>query len=217
MRALSWLAAIVLFIAPAAEAQPRRFGGGPPLTAERRARMAERREQIKKKIRAMRAYTLTEELGLDERTAARLFPALGRYDDESDKLLERRVDLQYRLRQAESLRDPRALDRLIDEAVANQRSLWDLEDRRVAELRKILTPAQTARLLVVLPALERKIERQLRRAVLRRAEPPSGPGGVTGDDIDDAPELDDAELSARPDSGRGAVTSAPKSPGNTPP
>lgn len=210
MRTLHWLAAAVLCMAPAAEAQPRRFGGGPPAAAER---MADRRERIKKKIRAMRAYTLTEELGLDERTAARLFPALGRYDDESDRLLERRIDLQRRLRQADALGDPRAIDRLIDEAVANQRSLWDLEGRRVAELRKILTPTQTARLLVVLPALERKIERQLRKAIQRRA----APGGGAADDIDDDRELDEIEP-ARPDFYRGGPPPmSSKAPGNTAP
>src|SRR5882724_11190230 len=70
-----------------ADAQPRRG----PLAAERRddaggggggPATAERREQVKKKIRAMRAFTLTEELALDEATASRLFPVLARYDDE---------------------------------------------------------------------------------------------------------------------------------------
>jgi hypothetical protein len=57
------------------------------------------------------------------------------------------------------------LDKLIDEAVANQRAFWDSQERRLGELRKILTPAQVARVLVVLPALERKIQNQLQRAI----------------------------------------------------
>lgn len=169
-----------------ADAQPRRGPNGEPGAPEaplerpeRRDRKAERRAQVKKKIRAMRAYTLTEELSLDEATAGRLFPVLARFDEETDRLLERRVDLQRRLRRVDPTRDPRAIDRTIDEAVANQRSFAELEDRRIADLRKILTPVQTARLLVVLPVLERRIETQLRNAIVgpTSSTPRSRPGG----------------------------------------
>lgn len=140
---------------------------------------AQRREEIKKKIRSLRAYALTTELGIDEKTGARLWPVLARYDDEIDRLLQQRVDVHRRLRGADQLRDPRAQDRLVDEAVANQKAFWSVEERRLAELRKILTPAQTARLLVVLPAFERKIQTQLRRAIVRK------PTQLQGADPDD--------------------------------
>src|SRR6185295_10262947 len=122
-----------------ATAQPRR-GGGASQPVERRdaadrGGQTERREQIKKRIRAMRAYLLTEELALDEPAAAKLFPVLSRYDDETDKLLERRVDIQRRLRRADPRKDgttgDRAIDRVIEEAIANQREFWALEDRRI--------------------------------------------------------------------------------------
>ena len=134
-------------------------------------RAAHRREKIKERIRALRAYTLTAELQLDEQTAAKLFPTLKKFDDAFDKLLQQRIDLQRRLDAAGDLKDAKAVDKLIDEAVANQRALWDTEDKRLAELRKILTPAQTARVLIVLPAMERKIQNQLRKAVQRNKAP----------------------------------------------
>lgn len=173
MRRGVWIAVLALALASSAgaSAQPRR--AGPPAAAP--AAISERRERVKKKIRAMRAYMLTEELVLDEQTAGRLFPVLARYDDEIDKLLEHRVDLQRRLRRANTQRDPRAVDRLIDDAVANQHGFWELEDRRLAELRKILTPVQSAKLLVVLPALERRIENQLRRVIVQRRAGASAP------------------------------------------
>ena len=128
---------------------------------------AERREKIKQRIRALRAYTLTEQLKLDEATAAKLFPALAKYDDEFDKLLKARAELQRRLRDASasSSNDSKVVDALIDEALANQRAIWDAEARRLDQLRKILTPAQVARLLVVLPAMERKVQSQLRKVI----------------------------------------------------
>ena len=175
----AFVIALAFFTAlPAVHAQP---GLGP--TA------ATKREKIKKKIRALRAYTLTEELSIDEVTAGKLFPVMAKYDDELDRLLQQRADIERRLKAADDVKDPRALDKLIDEAVANQRAFWDSQERRLGELRKILTPAQTARLLVVLPALERKIENQLRRAIRggggktgRRKE--LGPSPYDGDDDD---------------------------------
>jgi Spy/CpxP family protein refolding chaperone len=219
-RIAAWIAAAALALgaglgAPAG-AQPRRPGA--PAAADRR-------EEIKKRIRAMRAYTLTEELKLDPEIAGQLFPLLARYDDETDKLLEKRVEVQRRLRRAETLRDPRAVDRLIDEALANQRGFRELEDRRLAELRKILTPLQTAKLLVVLPDFERRIQNQLRKAIGQRPGAAgaaggarSAPAGAAADDDD--LELDEALPPRRPRARRDAPAPAgPPSiaPGNTPP
>ena len=149
----------------------------------------DRREAVKKKIRAMRAYTLTDELGLDEKSASKLFPILAKWDDVTDKLLQARVDIQRRLTSGATT-DPKQLDKLIDEAVANQKAFWDLEDKRLAELRKVLTPAQTARLLLVLPAFERRIQNQLKRAINRRGNA----GRAAPDDIDE----DDLDPDATP-------------------
>jgi hypothetical protein len=169
--------------APAALAQP---GQGPaPAPGPGPAPNAQRREEIKKKIRSLRAYALTTELSLDEKTGSRLWPVLARYDDEIDKLLQQRVDVHRRLAAADQLKDPRAQDRLIDEAIANQKAFWSVEERRLGELRKILTPAQTARLLIVLPAFERKIQNQLRRAIVRKPAQVQDPDD--GDDDDDGP------------------------------
>jgi hypothetical protein len=132
----------------------------------------QRRDKIKQRIRALRAYTLTEELELDEATAGKLFPALAKYDDEFDRLLLARADLQRRL-SAESSADAKAIDKLIDDASANQRAIWDTEVRRLDHLRKILTPKQVAKLLVVLPAMERKLQSELRKVVGKADAPKS--------------------------------------------
>jgi len=154
------------------------------------AQVPAKREAVKKKIRALRAYTLTDELQLDEKATSRLFPVLARWDDVTEKLVQQRVDITRRLQTAGQLRDQRAVDKLIDEAIANQKAFWDLEEKRLAELRKVLTPAQTARLLIVLPAFERRIQNQLRRAIARRAG-----AGAVGDMAEDD---DDIDLDQRP-------------------
>ena len=73
---------------------------------------------------------------------------------------------------------------MIDDAIANQKALWASDERRLGELRKVLTPAQVAKLLVVLPALERKIQNQLRKAIENANKP-------AGSDIDDDVEPDE--------------------------
>lgn len=190
MRSLIVLVMLAL-VAPAA-AQPRS--------------PAERREAIKKRIRAMRAYTLTEELSLDDKLAGRLFPVLARWDDVTDKLLVARADLAQKLAQADAIKDPRAVDRLIDDAVANQKAFWDLEDKRLAELRKILTPAQVAKLLIVLPEFERKIQNRLQRvtrhrpARLHAGQPPGARDLDEHDDANDTPPPAPARRTAPPTS-----------------
>ncbi len=124
------------------------------------------------------------------------------------------------------MRDPRAVDRLIDEALANQRGFRDLEDRRLAELRKILTPFQTAKLLVVLPDFERRIQNQLRKAIAQRPGAPGAAGGARGApagaaaEDDDDPEPDEAPPPRRPRARRESPapgSPASNAPGNTPP
>jgi hypothetical protein len=168
---MRWLFALLLVTTPAwaqapGQTPPRKPPGvaAPgPATAPPGAKET-RQERVKKRVRMMRAMALTEELGLDSAGAGRLFPLLSKYDDEFDRLLVERGQLQHQLDAADG-KPAKQIDKLIDDSLANQRKFWDLEDKRVAELRKILTPAQVARVLVVLPALERKIQNQLRNAV----------------------------------------------------
>jgi hypothetical protein len=174
MRALLMFLALAV-AAPLANAQP---PGATPPTAPKDGpsqQQLNKRERIKNRIRALRAYTLTEALGLDETTAGKLFPVLAKYDNEFDRLLGARADIAKRLAAASNGNDARAADKIIEEAVANQHAFWEMEDKRLAELRKILSAQQTAKLLVVLPPLERKIENQLRNAIQGK-----GPGGAGG-------------------------------------
>ncbi|MBL9012549.1 MAG: hypothetical protein JNL83_00140 [Myxococcales bacterium] len=204
MRTLLFLVAASLAAPAAAQPVDRVPADRVPVGAQQQPR----REAIKKKIRALRAYALTEELQLDEATAGRLFPVLSKYDDITDRLLVTRVDLSRRLRDAAQLRDRRAVDRLIDEALANQKAFWDLEEKRVAELRKILTPEQTARILVVLPEFERKIQNQLKRAIAKRGGSP----GRRMRDVDEDDDLEPDELTGPQEPRSGPPRRAPGPP-----
>lgn len=130
------------------------------------APLAGKREQIKRKLMAFRAFRLTEELGLDEATATRVFPLLGKYDQRVEQLTLERRTLNKQLRQR--TREPNTTNEIIDRILANRRATLELDEQRISELRKVLTPDQTARLLVILPEIERQIKNQI-----RRSSPPS--------------------------------------------
>ena len=202
VRVVVTLLALLVAVAPL-EAQPRRGGPGPG-PANPNAQL-DRREKIKQRIRAMRAYKLTEELALDEQTAGKLFPTLARYDDETDKLLQKRADVMKRLHSVDQIKDTKQIDRLIDEAVGVQRAFWELDEKRLGDLRKILTPAQIAKLLIVLPEFERKIQNQLHNAIAKPKK------GAPADDMDDDVEPDEGPPPSRPQQ------PPSRAPGNTPP
>jgi Spy/CpxP family protein refolding chaperone len=141
----------------------------PHAAADRdRPRVADRddaRGRARQKIRALRAMILVQELGLDEATAGRIGPVLARHDDELERLAEERKALRKALRAALAANDDKKLDGLVDQLQANQKARWDREQTRFAEVRKLLTPRQAARLVEVLPQVDRRILQGLRRAV----------------------------------------------------
>jgi hypothetical protein len=123
---------------------------------------AERKKaKLKKRLRTMRAVFLIDELELDEETAAKLMPILNKYDDEFAKLAKEALDLRARLDSAADA----DLDDLIDDLVANQRARWTLDEKRFKEVRKVLTRKQAARILIVLPEIDRRLLEGARKAI----------------------------------------------------
>jgi hypothetical protein len=158
--------ALAIALAPAAAiAQPGAPPPGPGL----------RRERIKERVIELRARKLTRALGLDDATAAKLFPVLARHDEQLARIARENAVLRREAEDAAARGDDAAANRAIDRMVANHRQRASLEEARFAEVRRILTPAQAVRFLVVLPAIDRRIHGQLRRAIEGR-----GPGPHMG-------------------------------------
>lgn len=174
---------VVLALAIAAPA----FAQPPGL--QQQTAQAARRERVKRRIQQVRNNALIDKLGLDEQTAGRLLLVYAKYDDMIERELVSRAEILNRLKNAERMPKP-DVDRAIDDAVANQNALRDLEIKRLGEIRKILTPAQTARLLVVLPGIERRIQNQLLRAIqgAKKGGGPRRPAPPANDDDDDLPD-----------------------------
>jgi Spy/CpxP family protein refolding chaperone len=143
-----------------------------------------KRAKIRQRIRALRAWMITESLDLDEAAAGKLFPVLNKYDDELEKVLLEGRGLRDQLEQSIDADDESAIDGLVDQMVAHQQTLWDLQAKRFAAVRKVLTAKQAARILVVLPEIDRRIQNQIRKAAGRRS--------MIDDAIDAPPDEDRA-------------------------
>ncbi len=146
---------------------------------------AQRRAQIKKRIQALRAAELTTDLDLDAQTAAKLTAALNKYDDDTDALVQKRVELARKLQKVDAKTPSADAEQLVDDAVANAKAFRDLEDRRLGDVRKILSPQQTAKLLVVLPEFERRIQNQLKNAIQNAPGGANAPKKPQHDDLDE--------------------------------
>ncbi len=135
-----------------------------------------KREKVRERIRAMRAWKLTEALDLDEAGAAKLFPVLGRYDERFEALVQENAAIHRQMRLSLEAGRTAELNALIDRAVAMRARLWKLEEERFAAVRKVLSPERAATLLVVLPEIDRRIHRQVVKAMRRAgAAPTRGP------------------------------------------
>ena len=102
---------------------------------------------------AERAVTVVDGLGVDAQTANKLIDLVSRYDSDLDRLERTRSDLRRRLVTARH-DAPKDIDRLLDDALANQRAIVAAEERLVTRVRQIVSAQQTAQLLVLLAATE---------------------------------------------------------------
>jgi Spy/CpxP family protein refolding chaperone len=124
------------------------------------------RGEVLERMRALRAWRIVEALRLDEATSARLFPILSKYDEREMSLAIDRRDIARTLRaEVQSSRpDEARIKAGIDRLLANRERQRAMEDERVKELRKVLTPVQQAKLMLLLPRLENEFARRVRQA-----------------------------------------------------
>lgn len=160
--------------------------------AKRRAKLAKKRAKVRERIRALRAWKITEALELDEKTAAKLFPILGTYDAKFEKAQQASSELRARTRAEleQPAPDLGKLDALVDQLMKQQREMWNLQEARFRAVRKVLSPAQTAELLIILPEIDRTLHRQIRRAMKGgggHLEQPFGPQPRTPHRSDSTP------------------------------
>jgi Spy/CpxP family protein refolding chaperone len=139
----------------------------PPNKTERKAEKEHLRDQVIDKFRAERMWELTNALKLDEATAARLFPLLSKYDDDERAITKERGPLARDLREALDAPAPdnARINGLVDRLLAIRTRRQALEQEKLAAVRKVLTPAQMGKLVLVAPAIEEGFRDRIKTAV----------------------------------------------------
>jgi Spy/CpxP family protein refolding chaperone len=162
----------------AAVAQPRPAAPAPPVAAAGDHRTPDQlRKEVLERMRALRAWKIVEALKLDEATSARLFPILSRYDEREMAIAAERHVIMRDLREATEAAHPddARLTATLNKLLANRAAQRALHDDRIKDVRKVLTPVQQAKLVLLLPRMEHDFAGWIHEASGRGGGP--GPGG----------------------------------------
>ena len=147
---------------PASAESPRRAPAPAAAPAAPDKRSQEQlRKEVLERMRALRAWRIVDELKLDESASARLFPILAKYDAEEVALADERRDIATEIRKllAAPQPDDAKLNVAINRMLANRHKRIASKDERIKEVRKVLTPVQQAKLVLLLPRIEREFAR----------------------------------------------------------
>ena len=172
-RVATLLVPIALSFTAPVSAAPRPPAAAPPAPAPAAVdgkKPGELRKEVLERMRAQRAWRIVEELKLDETASARLFPILAKYDEQELALAAERRDIAQELRGllAAPRPDDAKLTAAIERMLANRVKRHALKDERIKELRKVLTPVQQAKLVLLLPRLEREFAQFIREVAGQR-------------------------------------------------
>ena len=161
--------AVAAAAAPASAQGPHRGPVAAPAGGDKRS-SDQLRKEVLERMRALRAWRIVEELKLDETASARLFPILAKYDEQELALAAERRDIAQELRAllAAPHPDDAKLTAAIERMLANRVKRHALKDERIKELRKVLTPVQQAKLVLLLPRLEREFAQFIREVAGQR-------------------------------------------------
>jgi hypothetical protein len=100
-----------------------------------------------------RAMAVADALAVDTQTADRLIDIVARYDIELARLERQRIEVKRRLLLARH-DNPKDIDFLLEDAIANQRAVAQNEEQLIRRARKVLGAKRAAELLVLLNATE---------------------------------------------------------------
>ncbi len=152
--------------APAAKAPQAMPAHGPVQNQPQREEMKAR---VREQIRAVRAKKLAEVVKPDAATAARLQDVVGLYDDQMTAVRKdaqaTRRDLTQLLKSSPN--NVQQLTKLTDQLLSQRARLQQIENDRTAAMRKLLTPEQYARIILAWRKVNREIQEQIYKAVLK--------------------------------------------------
>jgi Spy/CpxP family protein refolding chaperone len=157
-----------------APGQPRGGPGGPSGNSDNRSERRQAREHLRQQaieqMQTMRMWRITQELKLDQATAAKVFPLLAKMDEQERELARGRMDTFRALRQELDAPAPdnKRVNGFIDQMIAQRTRRAAFENERLTALRKVLSPVQHAKMMMLLPRIEEGFRQRIRESMRGR-------------------------------------------------
>jgi len=138
----------------------------------------EKRDEIRKKIEAVRIWKLTEELKLDTDTSAKLSSLLSSFELKQRELMKTQRETMRELRSLLKTANPveAKIKPLLAKIEKHHRTMQELRDKQLSNLKNILTTEQQARFLL----FQQEFQRDIREIISGARGPGKGgmrPGG----------------------------------------
>ena len=146
------------------------------LPAAARQGDGQRRAAVRKQIADYALGQLTQQLGLDAATAAKFREVSERYQQQIAGV-HREVGMamkELKAQLAAPAPDAARLQQLADTVVSDRQKVQGLEAQRTGEYRRVLSPAQFARLIVTWPQINRQIKVEMWKAMHGGQAPAAG-------------------------------------------
>jgi Spy/CpxP family protein refolding chaperone len=106
--------------------------------------------RVRKKVEALRAWQLTEELDLDQETSSKLFPAMKDADEARWRIeAQNRALFQEMVHLANDGKpDSGRINNILDQLQANRMEMARIEEQHMKRIRQIFSPEDAARYLM---------------------------------------------------------------------
>ncbi len=143
----------------------------------------EKREEVRRKIDAVRIWRLTGVLNLDAATSAKLAAFLGSMDQQRMGIARDQMMIMRELRRTlkTSKPDEQSLKASLDRLVKSRRAMDEIRDKELNGLKDILTTEQEARYVLFQQEFQHEIREMIARARERagagHGQMGNGPGG----------------------------------------
>jgi len=138
----------------------------------------EQREEVRKKVEAIRIYRLTGALKLDEKTSAQLASLLGTIDMQRRELMDQNMEAMKELRSSLKTPSPDVgkLKSILERLEKNHHEMVELKEKELKGLKGILTVEQRARYVV----FDREFMREMRGLIAAARGDGHGTRGGSG-------------------------------------
>jgi len=132
---------------------------GPDAAPGRGMPPRERREEVRKKIEAVRMWRLTEELKLDEKQSAKVASFLSAMEEKRRGIMKEQAQSMQSLRAAlqAGTPDERKLKTELERLEKNHRAMAELRDKEFDGIKDMLTVEQQARYVIFQQEFRREI------------------------------------------------------------